>query len=183
MLQLVIKETELFDDRTQTFIRVKPTTLQLEHSLVSISKWEAKYHKPFLSDREDDKTNEEILDYVRCMTITQNVNPEVYLAINSDQVKQIRDYIYDSMTATTFREDPNKGRVKKQIITSEVIYYQMIALNIPMECQKWHLNRLMTLIRVCSIKSQPEKKMKSGDVARKYANLNNARRAAMHSKG
>lgn len=181
MLQLAIKQTELFDENTQEFIQIKPTKLQLEHSLVSISKWEAKWHKPFLADNE--KTDEEILDYVTCMTITQNVDPKTYLAITGDQVKEIRSYITDPMTATTFREEPNKGRSKKQTITSEVIYYQMIALNIPMECQKWHLNRLMTLIRVCSIKSQPEKKMKSGDVARKYASLNNARRSAMHSKG
>ena len=181
MLQITIKEQELFNNDTNEFIAIKPTTIQLEHSLVSVSKWEAKWHKPFLTD--DQNTNEEIVDYIRCMTITQNVNPNTYYGVSSEQIKQIRDYISDPMTATTFKELPNKGKAKKQIITSEVIYYQMIALNIPMECQKWHLNRLMTLIRVCAIKNQPEKKMKSGDITRQYADLNAARRAAMHSKG
>ena len=181
MLQLNIRATELFDEDKNEFIPIKATTLQLEHSLVSISKWESKWHKPFLTDTE--KTTEEIIDYVRCMTLTQNVNPDTYLAITNDQIKKIRDYIQDPMTATTFKEDPNTGRAKKKVITSEVIYYQMIALNIPMECQKWHVNRLMTLIRVCSIKNQPDKKMKNGDLVRKYADLNAARRSAMHSRG
>lgn len=181
MLQLTIPEQDFFNNDTQEFIHVKATNIQLEHSLVSISKWEAKWHKPFLS--EANKTDEEIVDYLRCMTITQNVSPWAYYAVNNEQLKLVRDYISDSMTATTFRENKNQGKGKKQIITSEVIYYQMIALNIPMECQKWHLNRLLTLIRVVAIKNQPEKKMKSGDQIRQYADLNNMRRAAMRSKG
>ena len=181
MLQLSIAAQEFFNEETQEFIQIKPVTIQMEHSLVSISKWEAKWHKPFLT--EENKTDEELVDYLRCMTITQNVNPFVYYAVSNEQLKQVRAYISDPMTATTFREDKNKGKGKKQIITSEVIYYQMIALNIPMECQKWHLNRLMTLIRVVAIKNQPEKKMKAGDQIRQYSELNNMRRAAMHSKG
>lgn len=181
MLQLTIPEQEFFNNDTQEFIHVKAVTIQLEHSLVSVSKWEAKWHKPFLT--EDNKTDEELVDYLRCMTITQNVNPYAYYAVSNEQLKKVRAYISDPMTATTFREDKNKPKGKKQIITSEVIYYQMIALNIPMECQKWHLNRLMTLIRVVAIKNQPEKKMKSGDQIRQYADLNNMRRAAMRSKG
>ena len=181
MLQLSIAENEFFNNETQEFIHVKPVTIQLEHSLVSISKWEAKWHKPFLTDGP--KTDEEIKDYLRCMTITQNVNPDTYYGVSNAQIRQIRDYIADPMTATTFRDEPNKGKGKKQVITSEVIYYQMFALNIPMECQKWHLNRLMTLIRVCAIKNQPEKKMNPGEITRQYADLNRARRAAMHTKG
>jgi len=181
MLQLSIAENEFFNNETQEFIHVKPVTIQLEHSLVSISKWEAKWHKPFLTDGP--KTDEEIKDYLRCMTLTQNVNPDTYYGVSNEQIRQIRDYIADPMTATTFRDEPSKGKGKKQVITSEVIYYQMFALNIPMECQKWHLNRLMTLIRVCAIKNQPEKKMKPGEVTRQYADLNRARRAALHTKG
>ena len=181
MLQLTIKAQELFNNDTQEFIEIKPTVIQLEHSLVSISKWESKWHKPFLTD--DDKTTEELVDYIRCMTITQNVSPSAYYGITNQQIQKIKDYISDPMTATTFNEPQNKGRVKKKKITSEVIYYQMIALGIPMECQKWHINRLMTLIRVCNIKNQPEKKMKGGDVARQYADLNRARRNALHTRG
>lgn len=181
MLQLTITAQEFFNEETQEFIQIKPVTIQMEHSLVSISKWEAKWHKPFLT--EDNKTDEELVDYLRCMTITQNVNPYAYYAVSNEQLKQVRAYISDPMTATTFREDKNKSKGKKQIITSEVIYYQMIALNIPMECQKWHLNRLLTLIRVVAIKNQPKEKMKSGDQIRQYADLNNMRRAAMRSKG
>ena len=180
MLPLTIKEQDLFRNDTQEFVHINETTIQLEHSLVSISKWEAKWHKAFLSD--DDKTAEEMVDYLRWMTLTKNVDPNVYYGISSSQIQQVRDYISDPMTATTFTENQNKGKTKKKI-TNEIIYYQMIQLGIPMECQKWHLNRLLTLIRVCAIKSQPDKKMKPGDTARRYADLNKARRAAMHTKG
>lgn len=181
MLQLTIQARELFNNDTQEFIKINPTVIQLEHSLVSISKWESKWHKPFLMD--DQKTTEEIVDYIRCMTITQNVNPNVYYGITNQQIQQIKDYISDPMTATTFTEPQNKGRAKKKKITSEVIYYQMITLGIPMECQKWHINRLMALIRVCNIKNQPEKKMNGGDITRQYADLNRARRNALHTRG
>ena len=180
MLTITIPAREMFDERTQTFSTTKEQTLQLEHSLVSLSKWESKWCKPFLS--KDEKTAEETIDYIKCMTITQNVDPDVYNRLTNANIKMINDYIEAPMTPTTF-SDNKQGGGGKEIITSELIYYWMIALTIPMECQKWHLNRLLTLVRVCNIKNTPPKKMNKRDVMNKYASLNAARRQQMNSKG
>ena len=180
MLKITIPKGELFNEETQEIITCKEQTIQLEHSLVSLSKWESKWHKPFLG--KDEKTFDETIDYVRCMTITQNVDPNAYSFLSNENIEEINNYIGDPMTATTFFEEKTGGG-KKEIITSEVLYYYMIALNIPFECQKWHLNRLMTLIKVCDIKSQPPKKMGKKATINHYAALNAARRKQLNSKG
>ena len=182
MLTIKIPPGEIFDEKTSKFIKVNGATLQLEHSLVSISKWEAKWHKIFL-DEQTSKTEEESLDYIKCMTLTQNVDPLVYYAIDRDNMDKINAYIKNPMTATTFDEQQLKkmtmGKPKQnEKMSSELIYYWMIAAQIPFECQKWHLNRLLTLIRVCGIKSEPPKKMSKADVADRYRKTNAARRAA-----
>ena len=179
MLEIVIPSIELWNEEKQEFIFTKGATLKLEHSLVSLSKWESKWCKPFLS--KEDKTREETLDYIKCMTLTQNVDADVYNYITQDNINKIIEYINAPMTATTFREE-NKGG-SREIITAELIYYWMIALTIPFECQKWHLNKLLTLIRVCNIKNQPPKKMSKGDIMRRNAALNAARRKQLNSKG
>lgn len=180
MLQITIPAIEMFDERTETFIQTKEQTLVMEHSLVSLAKWEAKWNKVFLSNR-DNKTEEETIDYFRCMTITKNVDPNVYYLLSQENINAINEYIAKPMTATYFREE--KGRGSNEAVTAELIYYWMISLNIPMECEKWHLNRLMTLIRVCSVKNQPAKKMSKAAIMRQNASLNAQRRAALHSKG
>ena len=181
MLQLKIPDTELFDEKEQKFIRIKGCTLSLEHSLVSISKWESKYKKPFLS--RDGKTAEETLDYIRFMTITQNVDPMMYGLLTREHIQQVMDYIDDPMTATTISRKEGQGS-SRNIITSEVIYYYMTAYQIPFDpCQKWHLNRLMMLIRVCDEKNAPKKKMGKKDAASKYSSINAARRAKHHTRG
>lgn len=180
MLQLDVKAREFFDERTNEFILVKPATLQLEHSLISISKWESKWKKPFLSSEE--KSMEETLDYIRCMTISQNVDPYIYLTLSADDFRKVNEYIGDKMTATWFNEKQQyQGR--KETVTSELIYYWMIAYSIPSEYQKWHLNRLMTLIRICSIKSQPPKKRSKRDILKSNAQLNAERRQKYNTKG
>ena len=180
MLEVVVPGCELFDESQMEFIMTSPTKLQLEHSLVSISKWESRWHKPFLG--QEKRTHEESLDYIRCMTINRgDVNPMVYRSIPDKIMRQINNYIDDPMTATTFSEKEKGG--SKQIVTSELLYYYMTALNIPFECQKWHLNRLLVLIRVCSIKNQPPKKMSKGETRKKYAGINAMRRARTGSKG
>ena len=179
MLLLTIPARELFDNEKQEFIKTPECTIQLEHSLVSLSKWEAKWGKPFLS--KEPKTSVEIIDYLKCMTITQNVNPQVYNSLSNENIDLINKYIDKPMTATTFNEVNNTR--SREIITSELIYYWMISLNIPMECQKWHLNRLLTLIRVCNIKNQPPKKMNRKDIMSRNAALNAARRKKLNSKG
>lgn len=180
MLQVTIPKAEYYDDFNECFVYVKEHTLTLEHSLVSVSKWEQKWHKPFLV--KDKKTREENNDYVRCMTLTQNVDPNVYLNIPDSVMKEIMAYIDDPMTATWFPEDKNK-KVSREIITSEIIYYWMIALEIPPDYQKWHLNRLLTLIRVCNAKNTPSKKMSKKELLSRQRSLNAARRQAMNTKG
>ncbi len=179
MLQIRIPEFEGWDEAKEIFVNKKAQVLNLEHSLVSISKWEAKWHKPFLSKIE--KTQEETIDYIKFMTLTQNVDPDVYNRLTNENVLQIRDYIDNPMSATTFKED--KGTPNREIITSELIYYWMVASNIPFECQKWHLNRLLTLIRICSIKNQPQKKLGKNEILSRNAALNAARKKKLGTKG
>ena len=178
MLLLTIPPIEMFNEKTSEFVYSKETKISLEHSLVSLSKWESKWNKPFLS--KDNKTLEETIDYIRCMTITQNVDPEVYFRLTDENINTINKYIESPMTATTFSDN---GHSSREIITSELIYYWMISLNIPMECQKWHLNRLLTLIRVCNIKNAPAKKMSRREIMNRNAALNAARRKKLNSTG
>lgn len=178
MLQITVPATDFFDERTQEFVSSKETVLNLEHSLVSISKWESRWKKPFLT--RDRKTNEELIDYVRCMTINQNVDPTVYKAISQELLQQIVAYCEEDLTATTFRNDNTPP--SREIITSEVIYYWMTTLNIPVEFQKWHLSRLLTLIKVCNAMNSP-KKMSKLDILSQNAKLNAQRRKAMKTKG
>ena len=179
MLKITIPEMEFYDEDNNEFITFNEQVLQLEHSLVSISKWESKWHIPFLDGK--DKTLEQIIDYVRCMTITQNVKPEVYNRLTEDNLKAINDYIENPMTATTF-SDINQ-RPSREIITSEIIYYWMVSFNIPFECQKWHLNKLLTLIKVCNIKNSPPKKMSRQEILSRNRALNEARKKNLNTRG
>lgn len=170
---------EGWDEKKEEFVIPKTQVLQLEHSLVSLSKWESKWCKPFFSNEE--KTYEEVLDYIKCMTLTQNVKSETYEHLTDKNVIDINNYINSPMTATTFS---NKvGGNNREVITSELIYYWMIKLNIPVEFQKWHINRLLTLIRVCEIKETPPKKMSRGEIMSRNAALNEARRKKLNTRG
>ncbi len=180
MLILTVPAAEYYDWNNNEFIYTKEQTLKLEHSLVSLSKWEAKWHKSFLST--ENKTPAEILDYYRCMTINENVDPGVYERLTLENQNAIQEYMNAPMTATTF-SDKDNGRKSREIITAELIYYWMISLEIPFECQKWHLNRLMTLIKVCSIKNAPAKKMSKGEILKNNYALNAARRRSLGTRG
>lgn len=180
MLTIEIPATEIFDEVKGEFVYTKEQTLQLEHSLLSISKWESKWCKPFLG--KQNKSSEEIVDYIKCMTLNKNVNDTVYGCLSQANITAINDYIGAPMTATYFSNTEHNKRSSEQI-TSELIYYWMIALNIPFECQKWHINRLLTLIRVCNIKNQPPKKMSKREIMSRNAQLNAARRQQLNSKG
>lgn len=180
MLTIIVPESESFDPVTETFFSTKEQKLVLEHSLYSISKWESKWNKVFLDKREE-KTIEESRDYIKCMTITQNVDPAIYYALTDKNYQEITDYMQAPMTATWFSND-NKPP-SREIITSEVIYYYMTALQIPFECDKWHLNRLMTLIHVCSEKNKAPKKMGTNTIMTKNQALNQLRRQRLGSTG
>lgn len=181
MLQITIPAAEAWDESRQEFVSVKEQTLQLEHSLVSLSKWESRWHKAFLS--KNDKTEEELRDYIRCMTLTQNVNPNVYQFLTNENLSQIKEYIDDPMSATVITSTPSGNKSSREVVTSELIYYWMIALNIPPEYQKWHLNRLLKLIEVCNIKNTPPKKRSKSEIMRSNAALNAARRRQYGSRG
>lgn len=180
MLQITILPIELYDEEKSIFTYSKEQVLQLEHSLVSLSKWESKWLKPFLS--KGDKTTEETIDYIRCMTLTQNVDPIVYNYTSQDNINEVNNYINAPMTATTFRK-MEKVITNREIITAEIIYYWMVSFNIPFECQKWHLNRLLTLINVCNIKNQPSKKMTPREILSQNRSLNASRRALLNTPG
>lgn len=172
---------EGWDEEKQEFVEPKYQVLQLEHSLVSLSKWESKWQKPFYSKK--DMSDEEVLDYIKCMTLSKNIKQDVYSHLTRENIKDVMDYIGSPMTATTFSKD-NKNPNNREVITSELIYYWMISSNIPFDpCQKWHLNRLITLIRVCSIKNTPPKKRSKRDIMSRNAALNASRRQQMNTKG
>ena len=182
MLKVTIPDKELYDDDSNEFIQSKGQTIVIEHSLVSLSKWESKWKKPFL--KKEEKTIDETIDYIRCMTITQNVNESVYynLKYAADIVEHIKDYITDEMTATTFANEGSKS-LNRDVITAEIIYYWMITLNIPLEWEKRHLSRLLTLINVCNIKNSPPKKMGKSELAARNRQLNAQRRKRLNSGG
>ena len=175
---------ELFDEVTNEFIpqpAMKPQTLQLEHSLIAISKWESKWCKPFFLRNE--KTSEETLDYIRCMTINQNVDSRVYRYLTDSDIEKIKKYIDSPMTATKIYEREQQGRINRETITSELVYYWMVAHHIPHEYEKWHINRLITLIRICNIKNTPPKKRSKREILSQNAAINEARRKKYNTKG
>lgn len=184
MLQIIVPATEyeLFDENTYEFINVKTKeqVLQLEHSLISLSKWESKWCKPFLT--KEQKTKEETLDYVRCMTLN-SVSPDVYKHLTKENLEDIEKYINAPMTATTVNDGESKSKVGGEQVTSELVYYWMVALNIPFECQKWHLNRLIMLIRVCNVKNKPPRKMSKREIMSRNAALNAKRRQKHNTRG
>lgn len=179
MLKIEIPAAELFNESDQTFAEKQGVALSLEHSLVSVSKWESKWCVPFLSKTE--KTEDQMLDYIKGMTLTQNVDDSVYMQLSADNFDAIKEYIDLPMSATIVIDRDRK--TSREIITAEIIYYWMIVLNVPFECQKWHLNRLLMLINVCSIKQQDPKKMHGKALAQENMTINAARRAKMNSKG
>ena len=180
MLEIYVPPSEMWSEKDMEFVYSKGQTLKLEHSLISISKWESHYKKPFLNGK---LKKDEVIYYTKCMTLNSGVEENTYYALTSDNIQKIQEYIDDPMTATVIHEYGNSNSRSSQFITSELIYYWMIANNIPFECQKWHLNRLLMLIRVCSANQQSNNKMSKKETLNSYRTLNKARREKMKSKG
>lgn len=178
MLSIVIQGMEFYDEEKNEFVNTEPITMELEHSLASLAKWESKHRKPFLSS---ERTVSETLDYIKCMTLN-DVPDDVYYRLSKQNLIDIDAYINDSPTATWFAKD-DKRPAGRDIITAEIIYYWMVAQQIPFECQYWHLQRLLTLIRVCGEKNKPPKKMSKNDIYKRNNSLNAARRNKLHSRG
>lgn len=182
MLQVTIPSIEFYNEANNEFITTEEYVLTLEHSLASLSKWESNWCKPFLS--KDKMTEEESIDYIRCMTLTPNVPPEAYIMIPNSVIEAVSEYIARPMTATWFSNSGNKGKKKNnEQVTAEIIYYWMITLNIPPEYESWHLNKLLTLIRVCDEKNKPPSKRSKKSIMSDYAALNKARRQKLNSRG
>lgn len=179
MLRLIVGE-EFFDQTQNRFVRPEGTVLDLEHSLISLSKWESKHEIPFLTANE--KTAEQILDYIQFMIISPGVNPEIVFQLNEEQLKEINRYIESKQSATTFNE-MNQRKGRPEVITSELIYYWMVTFNIPLECENWHLNRLFSLLRICNLKNSKPKPMSKSEIAARNRELNAQRRAQLGTKG
>lgn len=184
MLTLKIPSKSWLNEATNEFVTSPEAVLQLEHSLISVSRWEAKWKKPFLDEHSKGFTTEEFRDYIRCMTINRNVGQFVYYSIRPDQFEEIRKYISDSHTATTIRDSrKNKQRGKSRVVTSELVYCWMFLNNIPIECEKWHFNRLMMLIQVCSLEGRKGDTMSQREVMQQNRALNSMRKFKHGTKG
>ena len=182
MLTIIVPGREAFDDKKQEFYKIeKDEELQLEHSLLSLSKWEAIWHKPYLDT--EDKTVEETMSYIKCMIVNgKKIDDSIFERFTAQNLKDIKDYIKDPMTATWITDKGQKSHTSEKT-TSELIYYWMITFGIPFECEKWHLGRLMTLIRVCNAKQEKPQAMKPNDILRQHAAINAKRKAKYHTHG
>lgn len=180
MLTIVVRGKEIFNEETEEFSTVGDVVLELEHSLVSLSKWEMIFEKPFLTAAE--KTNEETLEYVKCMTLTPNVAPEVFFRLSQANIEQIDEYLGKKMTATWF-DEPKNAPKSSETITSELVYYWMSLFNIPFAVETWPLNRLLTLIKIHNIKNTKQKPMSQREIAERNRTLNAKRKAELGTKG
>lgn len=179
MLVIDVPINEGFDEKKKEFVVTESFRIEMEHSLASLSKWESFFEKPFLG--KDEKTLEETMWYVKAMTLTPDVPPEVYYKLTTENFEVINAYIRADMTATTFNETNQKQ--SREIITAELVYYWMVSLNIWIECENWHLNRLLALIKVCNLKNAPAKKMSRSEMLAQRRALNNQRRSSTGSRG
>jgi hypothetical protein len=180
MLIIEVPGVELYDEERQEFTNSEGFTLELEHSLVSLSKWESIFEKPFLGTKE--KTTEEVLGYIEAMILTEKIPPGVLSRMSQENFSAVDAYLDAKQTATWFTESKNQPR-SREVVTSELIYYWMLTFNIPIECEAWHLNRLFTLIRICNIKNTKPTKMSRSEQAAHNRNLNAQRRAQLGTRG
>jgi hypothetical protein len=180
MLTIVVSGVEVFDEESQEFTTRGDVVLELEHSLVSMSKWESEFERPFLNT--NDKSTEEVIGYIKAMTLTPEVSEEVFSKLSNKNFEEINDYIDAKMTATWFNDTPGAPQ-SRDVITAELVYYWMIVFQIPFECERWHLNRLFTLIRICNVKQAKPKKMSRAEVASRNRELNARRKEQLGTKG
>lgn len=182
MLKITVPGGRHWDPIMEQFFYTRETVLTLEHSLVSIKKWEERWKVCYLNKHRK-KTDAELIDYIRCMTITQNVNPLVYYALSDDNISDVVKYIQDPHTATYYVDFEQEAESKGELLTAEVLYYYMIKLQIPIEFQKWHLNSLIALLKVFDKKETPPKKLSESEARARHASINERNRALFNTKG
>lgn len=180
MLKIVVGSRENYDESSSEFVSEGGTAIELEHSLLSLSKWESEFEKPFLGPTP--KTSEEVIAYIQCMCLTENPPPGIFHNLSRENITQINDYIDAKMTATWFTEEPGAPK-SREVVTAELVYYWMTAFTIPFECERWHLNRLFTLIRICNIKQEKPKTMSRTEIAARNRELNAKRKASFNTTG
>lgn len=182
MLTIIVSGNELFDERTQEFVNTEDVVLHLEHSLISLSKWESKHNKPFLGPEK--KVQEDVIEYIKAMVLDDNVPDDVFNRLGNDNINAISEYISSTQSATTFVETPQqKSRARSEIITAELIYFWMVSYNVPWECETWHLNKLFALLKVCNIKNSKEKPMSPSEIAKRNRDLNAERKQKLGTSG
>ena len=181
MLTITVPGVESYDETLKQFVSIGDLVLELEHSLVSLSKWESEFEKPFLG--KGVKSTKEILAYVRCMVVTPNPPEEFLQKLSKENLEDVNTYIERKMTATWFSEHPGAPKTSREVVTAELVYYWMTVFNIPFECETWHLNRLFTLIRICNLKQEKPKKMSRAEVAARNRELNAQRKAQLGTTG
>ena len=181
MLTISLINQDFFDAETSEFIEYPDMEIQLEHSLISMSKWESLFEKPFLAPGQ--RSRDEVLSYIGCMILTPGIDSSVVNRLGNNELSLIDAYISSKQSATTFGDLPARNKSSGETITSELIYYWMVAFNIPFECQTWHLNRLFSLIRILNLKQEKPKKMSRAEISARNAELNAKRRAALGTSG
>jgi hypothetical protein len=180
MLTITVGATDVYDESDEKFSTHGGIELQLEHSLVSLSKWESEFEKPFLG--KSGKTTEETLAYIRYMVLTPNPPEDFLQSLSKENMEEINRYIDRKMTATWFSDQPGEPK-SREVITAELVYYWMTVFNIPFACETWHINRLFTLIRICNVKQAKPQKMSRGETARRNRELNAQRRSQLGTRG
>lgn len=183
MLTLRLEKNEFYDEANKKFVYTPEITLVLEHSLLAVSKWESKYQIPFLSGAQENRSQDQILYYIESMIVKPEDPGNAIGYLTAKEISKVNRYIESKESATTFGEMPTTSQGRGETITSELIYYWMVAFNIPFECERWNLNRLFALIKICNIKNSPKKKMPKHSIAARNRELNQARRAQYNTSG
>lgn len=179
---------ELFDEETNTFLHPVGKKLHLEHSLLSISKWEAEWEIPFLNT---DKTSEQSLSYIKCCVLDDDFDELLLNTLSDKNILDFNAYLSKGMTAKKIidlrsslsQKRKSRRPASQKALTSEDIYYSMIQFHVWKECEEWPLQRLLSLLQLCSLKSNSTGEMSKSDQAKFYREENARRKAKYHTNG
>jgi hypothetical protein len=180
MLTITVLGEEHWDQENEKFVYPDSFKLELEHSLVSLSKWESKWEVPFLGEKP--KTTEMVLDYIECMILTPDPPADWISKLSKENIEEITAYFDSKQSATWFNDhhpEPKTG----ETITSELVYYWLDICDIDWQAQYWHLNRLLTLVKIHTVKQAKPKPMSRSEMLRRRRALNKQRLKEMEEGG